>query len=61
MKKKLRTALTLKRLHNIRPEIARQLYTVTVTSKTDYTSIIWALNATITAMKGLKRIQRIEV
>ena len=59
MKKGLRVALALKRLHNIRPEVARQLYTATVTSRTDYASIIWAPNATATAMKGLERVQRI--
>ena len=58
MKKGLRAALALKRLRNIRLEVARQLYTATVTSKTDYASIIWAPNATA-AIKGLERVQRI--
>ena len=56
MKKGLRAALTLKRIHNSRPEVTRQLYTARVTSKIDYVLIIWAPNATAITIKGLKRV-----
>ena len=59
MKKGLKAALALKQIYNIHPEVTRQLYTAIVISKTDYTSIIWALNATTIAIKGLERVQRI--
>ena len=39
--------------------MVRQLYTTVVTSKTDYTLIIWAPNATVITIKGLERVQRI--
>ena len=40
--------------------MAYQLYTTTVISKIDYILIIWAPNATATAIKGLERVQRIK-
>ena len=58
-KKGVRSALALKRLRNLRPEVARQLYKATVTSKTDYASIIWAPNASLSSLSALERVQRI--
>ena len=44
-KKGISAALALKRLRNLRPETARQLYTSTVVPRMDYAAIIWGPNA----------------
>lgn len=51
--------LALKRLRNLRPEIARRLYNSTVTPVTDYALVIWAPNASLSVLKQLERVQRI--
>ena len=58
-KKGTAAALALKRLRNLRPETARQLYTSTVVPRMDYASMIWGPNATRSALSGLDRAQRI--
>ena len=58
-KKGLRSAMALKRLRNLRPETARQLYKATVASKTDYASMIWAPNASRSSLEALERVQRV--
>lgn len=50
------TVLALKRLKNLRPEKAKQLYNSTVMPVTDYASVIWSPNASQAALKQIEQI-----
>ena len=59
VKRGIAAVLALKRLRNLRPETARRLYSSTVTPVTDYASVIWAPNASMSVLKQLEKVQRI--
>lgn len=59
VKRGIDAVLALKRLRNLRPETARQLYNSIVTPVTDYASVIWAPNTSISVLNQLDKVQRI--
>ena len=58
-KKGLLATLALKRLKNLRPETVRRLYISTVIPVTDYASVIWAPNASKSALSPFSQVQRL--
>ncbi len=58
-KQGINAVLALKQLKNPRPKATRQLYTSTVAPFVDYASVIWAPNATKSALSRLDAIQKI--
>ncbi len=58
-KKGLLATLALKRLKNLRPETVKRLYNSTVIPVTDYASVIWALNASKSALSLLSQVKRL--
>lgn len=50
--------LALKRLRNLRPETVRRLYNSTVIPVTVYASVIWAPNASKSALSPLAQVER---
>ncbi len=58
-KKGLLATLALKRLKNLRPETVKRFYNSTVIPVTDYTSVIWAPNASKSALSPLFQVQRL--
>lgn len=59
VKRGVSVVLALKRVKNLKPEMARLLYNSTVILVTDYTSVIWAPNASQSVLKQMERVQRI--
>lgn len=59
VKRGIAAVLALKRLRNLRPETARRLYSSTVTPVTDYASVIWAPNTSMSVLNQLEKVQRI--
>lgn len=57
-KKGVLATLALKRLRNLRPEMVKRLYISTVIPVTDYASVIWAPNASKSALSPLAQVQR---
>ena len=57
--KRIKAALAIKRLRNLRPETSRQLYKATVAAATDYASVIWSSEATLKTLSMLDQVQRI--
>lgn len=57
--KGVKAALALKRLQNIRPETSRQLLRATVTSASDYESVIWSPGASRKTLSMQDQVQPI--
>ena len=57
--KGIKAALALKRVKNLRPEVARKLFYSKVTSITDYASPIWGPAAAQYTIDRLDKVQRI--
>lgn len=58
-KKGVLATLALKRLKNLRPKTVKRLYNSTVAPVTDYASVIWAPNASKSALSPLTQVQRL--
>lgn len=59
LQRDVKAALSLKRLRNLRPESARQLFQSTVAPVVDYASVIWSPGLPKSTSKKLDQVQKI--